>query len=396
MLKNIMINIIYGLLIVDGGLFFSLLLRKIYWQHMKKKYEEKYHEYITSVDKYIGEDGKRSFSSPGSRLDRKVLKNILFEYLIYSTGDTKEKIIEIAHCTGIVEMELKRVRKKQWWNQAIGAYYLGLMKVEEAIPSLLRLLTSPRNDVRYVSAEALIRITGTGKLDFIIEKVYEKHGNYKKQLLSLIESIEEDIYDDMERLVRKENTDFLVIALTALGQRMDSRVVNWIQKYVKHSDQEVRIAALKAAKYMGDIGEDGYYALLVSLKNDNSWEVRSFLAKVLGSFLRQESREILKEMMQDENWQVRYNAGNSLLQHQEMGLLALSEMLLCEDAFAQDRAWQLISEEWMFHGLQERLRKEDTRISQQISQNIEQFVAEYKAGDGNGLELLGHRIYQTI
>ena len=127
--------------------------------------------------------------------------------------------------------------------------------------------------------------------------------------------------------------------------------VFWIDKMISSPYKEVRIASLKAAEALGDIGDNEYINKILSLEFDQEWEVRAFLAKFLKKVKTDNSVEGLKRLMKDMNWFVRYNAANSLAEQGEKGIKALIDLLNSEDKFARDKAKEMIQKEIVFHKL---------------------------------------------
>ncbi|MGM0502737.1 MAG: HEAT repeat domain-containing protein, partial [Bacillota bacterium] len=264
-----------------------------------------------------------------------------------------------------------------WWKKSEAAYALGNLGATSASDALLDTLESENSDLRYQSALALAKIEGTKHLKRIINKLLELNFYPEDVILRLVEVIEEDIYSIMAELTTAEEVQKKIIALRSLGLQQDYRVLKWIKEYITVEDEKLVTACLTTAYQLGDVGEQEYFDLLITIKSNDSSLVRAKLAQVLEKFRSQKSRNVLKELMTDSQWQVRYNAAQSLLAHGEQGLLTLSRQLHNSDSFAQDMAWQTLHQEIIFNDL---LESEISSNHPQLMKNIKNYLATKEGG----------------
>lgn len=378
MFNSFIIYMFYILCLLNVFFFIYLLLKKLIdkkKQNLKKEKKEYFEE---EINKYIFNEAEKDFPILDTALEMEVLEELLLEYSNIISGEGKERLLSISRQTGILEKNLELMHKRSWWKQAMGAYFIGQVEAKEGVPILLEKIDSKEQELSYIAKRSLIKISGTKYLEQIMEKEVYSGIKTKNRVMSLIENIEEDIYPTMEKLFDRENTFLSIIALESLGNRKDERVIPYIKKYIFNQEKELRISSIKAAMSIGDIGDDEYFWYLLKLENDESWEVRAFFAKLLGIFKRIESVDVLARLLTDENWYVRFNAGESLLNQGEIGILTLSEMLFSEDKFASDRAFDIIQREMIFNHLEDRILL--CKNCEKIMKNIEKFKNAKRAG----------------
>lgn len=378
MFNSFVIYMFYILCFLNVFFFIYLLFKKLI-DEKKQNFKKEKRKYLEEeINKYIFSEDEKDFRKLDTDLEMEVLEELLLEYSDIISGEGKERILSISKQTGILGKNLELMNKRSWWKQAMGAYFVGQMEAEEGVPILLEKIDSEEEELSYIAKRSLIKISGTKYLEQIMGKEVHSSIKTKNRVMSLIDETEEDIYPTMEKLFERENAFLSIIALESLGNRKDERVIPYIKKCIFNQEKELRISSIKAAMSIGDIGDDEYFSYLLKLETDESWEVRTFFAKLLGIFKRTESVDVLSRLLTDENWYVRFSSGESLLKQGEIGILTLSEMLFSEDEFASDRAFDLIQREIIFNNLEDRILLYGN--CEKIMGNIEEFKNAKRAG----------------
>ena len=110
------------------------------------------------------------------------------------------------------------------------------------------------------------------------------------------------------------------------------------------SSKEIRIAAVVALSATHN--EIYLHLLMKHYPVEEAWEVRASIAKALNQFSNELSREkidILKTMMYDSNWWVRFNAAEALARNGLAGVDALVDISLNSiDEEASDLAFSIL------------------------------------------------------
>lgn len=383
-MKIIIVYSIILLAILDIILFSFLLVRKIINKILDGVKEKRADLFTREIDKYISDDREKRVFKRLTTFDLKILEGVIFDYIKYLKGNSKLRIVKIAKNSGIVDKNIKRLKSGPWWIRANGANKLGVMEIKEAIPLLIQNLNSNNYELMFESAEALIRISGTSHLKNIIYSLCNNSRSLEKRILDLIDGIEEDIYESMKDLIENGEDNHKVIGLKALGYRKDYRVIPFIVDLINHKNKEVRIATLIAAEKIGDIGDLKYFYKIISKVNDESWEVRYFLAKTLRNFFDRKSIETLEKLIKDDNYLVGHSAGESLLQQGDEGKIVLSQLLLIEDDKTKRVVWELIQREIVLDYLSRKSFKTGDNYTKFIT-NVNLYKMSIKKGDNNGM-----------
>lgn len=292
MFNSFVIYMFYILCFLNVFFFIYLLFKKLI-DEKKQNFKKEKRKYLEEeINKYIFSEDEKDFRKLDTDLEMEVLEELLLEYSDIISGEGKERILSISKQTGILGKNLELMNKRSWWKQAMGAYFVGQMEAEEGVPILLEKIDSEEEELSYIAKRSLIKISGTKYLEQIMGKEVHSSIKTKNRVMSLIDETEEDIYPTMEKLFERENAFLSIIALESLGNRKDERVIPYIKKCIFNQEKELRISSIKAAMSIGDIGDDEYFSYLLKLETDESWEVRTFFAKLLGIFKRTESVDV--------------------------------------------------------------------------------------------------------
>lgn len=351
LIKDYILQLFLFMLGINFILFIFLLIRKMYMkiliskkEYLEKKYEEQILSYISNRDKSI-------IIIPRTKLEIGVFRNLLLNYSSLLTGETKELLNDFAAKDSLIADIRKKLLSNNPWKKRIGAYQAGEFGFDEFSEILLKQLKTSDKELFYITSRALIKLGGKLYIKQVLYQAVKEAKMEKNNILTLVELVEEDINDILDEAMAEDNAFLNAIALEIYGQRQYMEAVFWIDKMISSPYKEVRIASLKAAEALGDIGDNEYINKILSLEFDQEWEVRAFLAKFLKKVKTDNSVEGLKRLMKDMNWFVRYNAANSLAEQGEKGIKALIDLLNSEDKFARDKAKEMIQKEILFHKL---------------------------------------------
>ncbi len=371
---------IYILSFINITIFAMLLIYKIISRRKEKKDEMVKRYYKDIIDGFIS---NRIKDIPRLRKKRDLLifKSVLLEFVSRSSKAEKAKLLDIAKETGLLKMEIDNLNNRSEARRGISAYFLGEIGAKEATEYLINNIDKSKKELSYVICRSLILVSGTEYIDMIVDILGGKDFTMKSKILDLISLIdEEDIYPKMKEYLDGKDIFKRVLALEALGNKEDKRAVPYIGEAIDSNEKELMISGLKAVIEIGYLDCEDIIPKIKMLKDHKEWEVRAFLAKGLGGCddCNYDEVNILKEMISDLNWFVRFNSSESLLNLGEKGILALSETLYSSDGFARDRAWNVLQREIKLYDLFNRI--ETYGDSEYIINNINEYDNSIKGG----------------
>lgn len=333
--------------LLDGVLFLGLLLRKGIrgWldrgrETLRAAYEA---EIIQGLQTERVLHGNRRRSILERTLGRGVLRTLLLAYASFLTGESRQRLHAVLQRTGL-EQDLKRqLRSLRLHVRKTAAYEAGAMGLAGLEGSLLPLLQSRDRELFYITAKSLVKLTGKKHLGFILYKAADGALLRKNQVLTLFESLEEEVEELLDKVLRmKEQPAIVAAALEIFGIRQLHSGMEWIMGYATHPNKEIRIAALKGASAMGDPGDTDYRNTLLSLWEDEAWEVRAFLARYLRQVRSKKSRYTLAKFLRDDHWQVRMNAAEALADQGEEGVRILWNLQASKEETVRNVAWGVL------------------------------------------------------
>lgn len=345
MMRQYIWTLLIVMLIINVVIFVFLLIKKtamkmirIKKEKIRQRYEAEFLNFITNQDSDFTID-------PKTYLERKVLQSMILDYGSFISGATKRHLLEHIGKDLVVTKVKRYLKSRNMWKRKTGTFLAGEYELGEMTPQLLHQLKTPDNELLFVTARSLIKISNELYLKDILFEVAKRERMTKNNVLSLIDLVQGDIIETLEAVMYSGNTFLQMIALEEIGKRQYQESVKWINEMTQQPQKELRIAALKASYSLGNIGNDEYLSHIMALENDTAWEVRAFLAKFLRKVNTDKSIDILTRLMSDENWYVRHNASESLLSHDEKGQIALLRLLNAEDRFARDAANAVLQRE---------------------------------------------------
>lgn len=371
---------VYILSVLNIILFIFLLINKII-DKKKKKRDEEDKIYYKRIIKGFLTDKMKGVPKPKTRREMSIFKSVLLETFDTNDKNQRVKLLEIAREIGLIKAEIEHLNNSTDARKAIAAYFLGQVRAKEATKDILKNIDTKNKEFLYVICRALVLVSGTEYIDIIIQMLETNDYTMKLKILDLISLIdEEDIYPKMEEYIKGENLFRKLLAFEALGNRKDIRIVPYIEEAIISDEKELKISGLKAIIGTNCMDYKNVMPHIKTLKDDKSWEIRAFSAKALCSCkdFSQDGIVILKEMMEDSNWFVRFNASESLLAIGEAGIIALSETLHSSDQFARDKAWDVLQRELTLYNLSDRIQ--DYKSCNYILENITNYENSLKGG----------------
>jgi len=158
---------------------------------------------------------------------------------------------------------------------------------------------------------------------------------YKKLLLGF----SPDILKKMTLQMSDFPGEYQYYFIDVLGISRHLDFLPFLESNLNHENLEIRIRSLKAINEIGIITDLDKYKVFL---NSSIWEERLMLAKLFGAFPLEQVYPQLEQLLQDENWWVRFHAARSI-GHSKDGKSRL-EMFIAtaQDPYAIDMAREVL------------------------------------------------------
>ncbi len=170
--------------------------------------------------------------------------------------------------------------------------------------------------------------------------VVVSESQYKQLFMYLDEEMLVSMLEQIHSL--QESAQYALIETFSIRNNM--KIVEKLERLVADEKAEIRIRALKTLEKIGILTQlDPYIPFVYS----TLWEERLMAAKILGHVPLRYTYDYLEALLQDENWWVRVQAANSIVEGQE-GVEKLSEFIqTTNDPYAKDMANEVMKRKLM-------------------------------------------------
>jgi len=242
---------------------------------------------------------------------------------------------------------LQDLQSRYWPRRLRAAERLGYLGEESAIPPLMRALGDDILDVRLAAALSLARLGCGGALIPVIRSLDLPGEISQRRIAEILSVLGEEATEPLLQILhdRTLGPASLCIAIRTSTLLNLRRAAPTIESLLDHTDEDVRINAIRA---LGSLGEPSCVPKITALAEDSSWPVRNAVMDALGRLNDHTSIPMLSESLGDPEWWVRYHAGIALWQLGESGIQALRKASTDHvDAYGRDMGRQILQQ----HGI---------------------------------------------
>lgn len=332
------VNFIIGNIYVLLGLNFGLIVALYYGVARDKLINFRYRratEMISPViNAYIANemndiDGVNDVLN--SKIKYKVAVDLMLEYVQKTNEDIGHKFEEIGF--------FKKMKKIDIDNLKV----LGLTKSPRAYKYLIRGIKSKELEVIFTSfySISLLKLDNHTKLNVVSQLLQSKISRDRQ--IEMVQNFNLSLRDLLSMLDNVSDERSKVVLLRVVKKHpdlLDFNIGQALLKYLTES-KEIRIAGVLALSELKDnkiLGE-----LINHYNIEKDWEVRSAIAKSLVKFPYNSVKDVLKTMINDSQWWVRFNAIESIATFGLEGIDTLLELTLDDDKKISDLAYNILN-----------------------------------------------------
>lgn len=336
--------IVVGVLILTGLIFVSILRLR----YIANKNNRQRHQAFAKMESFLltlfAEDifpHQWAVRIPSHELG--YLQEFLLPYLESLKGESFEKLVAVAHHSGLVKLLLQEGRSPVAWRQAQAVYFLGLIREPQVLPMLERGLASRNMFWFYPSVIALAR-HDLQDLPRILDTLRNRSDWTEHLGVSILAEMGEEVCPVLlATLAQGEASpkiERLALAVLAhFGYRGSESI---LKEYILPSkDRELRIRALRAWSQL----QLGFFAGIALAMKDPDWDIRVAAVTALGSSGAEDQAHLAYPLLRDRDWWVRWRAAETMLK-----LCAREELYAIlddplEDHYAQDMLRYVLTSE---------------------------------------------------
>jgi len=335
---------IYLLLLINGTIFLTTINMKRKENKWRKNYKKMYDLLEPNLIAYMNrrKPPLKELFYNGNELRTDVITTLI-KTNAYSTSMSESQAFEdLGYVTGVVEEAEKKITLKR-------IKQLGDMGSPDAFKILLKATSKDDFEIVYQSCYALSLLPMKEKEAEKYVEVLLSTNILRDRMIEMLKnlSLSLEVYWN---LLKSRDTELgKVILIRAIEDRFHEAnlsMMKVVTGFLKdpQSTKEIRIAAVVAMA--ASKNEKHLQVLINHYPEEKDWEVRAAVAKALNNYTEEISIDtipILKQMMYDSSWWVRFNASEVLARKGEEGINALVDISLnSDDKDASDLAFSIL------------------------------------------------------
>lgn len=267
-----------------------------------------------------------------NKIQRNIISDRFLYYMELFTGDIRFKTANLCDRIGLIDIEIKNMQSRDYFKVALSCKRLGEFRSKKALPSIISILSSNNDDIKYHALKALAKIGDVDSFVTAMDIVKRKFVLSERSLTEIVDSFEGDKLNLYRRMIVSDSPYLSTIFINSAGNYMDSTLSSDISNFLDDSNKDRKIAAIKA---IGKIGDSRYLDKITAALKDDNWEVRAVAARSLGRLNDYKAIIPLSESLSDTEWWVRYNSAWSIIQVPG-GIDTAENIIRGTDKFARD------------------------------------------------------------
>ncbi|HYE33466.1 MAG TPA: HEAT repeat domain-containing protein [Methylomirabilota bacterium] len=252
--------------------------------------------------------------------DRRLLLQAFAETIPKIRGELADQMVELMRSLGVVEAGLQQLKSWRWWRRMEACEKLQWHPQERVIQALHDALDDSVFPVRVEAARALAAMGAAPEIPVLLAKLASA-GHRSLRVAELFRTLGDTHTEQMiSALLSNTNDAARLILIDALSQSTTPEVIDAFRQIFGTASADVKSAVLRA---IASTQDPAAWPMVEAGLQDSSPLVRAQAATTAGSFADTRAIPLLKQLLHDFEWWVRYSAGESLTRLKGPGLLAL-------------------------------------------------------------------------
>lgn len=210
--------------------------------------------------------------------DAHVLARLIGRYRRRIVGASADRITAFFEQRGLIDRELRALRRRRAWRRATAAFTLGNMGAARAAPALIDTLQDRNRSVRVAAAQSLGRLASVAAVEPIV-LAFAARRIPKLIAGQALLSIGPPSLPALSRLASDPDPEARAFAIELIGLVGDASHADYVVSHLRDGSAEVRA---KAARALGRLGAEPAAAELVEALEDRIVFVRAVAARALG------------------------------------------------------------------------------------------------------------------
>ncbi|MFB3169206.1 HEAT repeat domain-containing protein [Neobacillus sp. 179-C4.2 HS] len=321
-------------------LLLYLTIRKAKEIKKRREIEDYKNKINTQIFSIIAEGKRYRGIGCETAIKQKAMEELLSRYVKILEGeDEKKRLSDLAsHC--LQGYYRKRLKSKKWSHRMNALYHIEDFYMIKLLDEVV--ILSKKKNITHQEMIHVLRILATFQYNGFKE-VLHYHDLSEYEYRSILMRLNHDLFDQFILSFHKSTPplQYAILDVISLKKAIEYRF--FTENIFMSYKGEVKLRALKALAEIGYVSNiEPYLQLLYS----SSWQERMVAAKLIGSIQEEKGIPRLIELLHDQIWWVRQQAGQSISQFPNGKAILQSVLETSKDTFARDMAW-----DWLHKGV---------------------------------------------
>ncbi|WP_042462843.1 HEAT repeat domain-containing protein [Neobacillus dielmonensis] len=304
-----------------------------------ESYKEKYNPLIFSM---LSEGLLSRELTPETPLQFKAIEELLSRYAKVLEGkEEKERLFQLASMY-LTDRYQKQLMSKKWSTRMNTLYHIEDFQMIQLAEEVRRL--AGRRRISHEELLHALRILALAQHPDLFALLTGEFVQLSElDLRNILVHVNAKQFDQLLLHFHKSHTPLKKAILDVISIRKEVSYLTFVENIFASYQGEVRLRAIKALAEIGYVEDAApYLQFLYSQK----WEERMMAAKLMGSLREAPAIPRLIELLHDQSWWVRSQAGQAIAQFANGKEILQAVLDESSDPFAKDMAW-----EWLYKGV---------------------------------------------
>ncbi|EKN62515.1 hypothetical protein BABA_25871 [Neobacillus bataviensis LMG 21833] len=319
-----------------------LMIRKSHDIRKRNKIENYKEKYNPLIFQLVTEGFSSSELRPVTDLQQKAVEELLSRYIKVIEGEEERSRLSELAAMYLTENYRKRLRSKIWSTRMNTLYHNDDFNMISLLNDVNRLLKYKR--LSHKELVHILRILALFQYKPLFH-LLTSHYQYLAEIdyRHILIRLQKQQFHQFVQYFHLADSSLQKAVLEVIAIKRETYYLPFIENIIFSYSGEIKLRALRALAEIGSVENINPY---IGPLHSSKWEERMLAAKLIGSVKEEKAMPRLIELLHDQTWWVRSQAGQSICQFGNGKDILRTVLETSKDTFAKDMAW-----EWLHKGV---------------------------------------------